>query len=535
MRGLRERQEWQFFAHLPRAGRPLAFAWWALVVLRSVLPPVFAITTGAVIGAVVASGGGSTDRAARRDGRGLRGAPGVRPAPPDRQREPRQPDVGLALRRPHRLVQHAARHRAPRGPHARGGHHRRPRVRQRPPRAADGGQPAVHRRRADRPRHRRRLGRRPGRLHLVGAAGARAAPGAPPTGCCARARSGRTATPTRCARPACTPSTPSGSPSIRRRPRSCGSSGCPTGSSTGSPSGAGSCFDLQQAATRLRERSLVISVLLVSVANVGVLVALAARPLRGVGLPRPGGRLRPGRRRHVADRLRRPQLGPRRGGGTGRRRAPAPREHRAGRCAVPGRARRGRRAAHLGDPLPRRLVRLPAHRARGAPRPRPDDPGGVVAGHRRPERRRQDHARQAVVPALRPDGGCHRGRRRPTCATSRSPSGAAGSPRCSRTSPGSSCRCATTWRRTARPTRTCSPPSSPPGPTTSRRSTRSSRRSTPAGSTSPEASGSAWRSHEPCAPYAAGPGWCSSTSPPPSSTSAGRRRSSAGCSRRPEE
>ncbi len=60
MRGLRERQEWQFFAHLPRAGRPLAFAWWSLVVLRSVLPPVFAITTGAVIGAVDASGGGST-------------------------------------------------------------------------------------------------------------------------------------------------------------------------------------------------------------------------------------------------------------------------------------------------------------------------------------------------------------------------------------------------------------------------------------------------------------------------------------------
>jgi ATP-binding cassette subfamily B protein len=57
---LRERQEWQFFVHLPHAGRPLAFAWWALVVLRSVLPPVFAITTGAVIGAVVASGGGST-------------------------------------------------------------------------------------------------------------------------------------------------------------------------------------------------------------------------------------------------------------------------------------------------------------------------------------------------------------------------------------------------------------------------------------------------------------------------------------------
>ena len=51
-RRLGERQEWQFFAHLPRADGPLAFAWWALVLLRSVLPPVFAVATGAVIGAV---------------------------------------------------------------------------------------------------------------------------------------------------------------------------------------------------------------------------------------------------------------------------------------------------------------------------------------------------------------------------------------------------------------------------------------------------------------------------------------------------
>ncbi len=56
--GVRERQEWQFFAHLPRAGRPLAAAWWCLVVVRAVLPPAFAITTGAVIGAV--QGGSST-------------------------------------------------------------------------------------------------------------------------------------------------------------------------------------------------------------------------------------------------------------------------------------------------------------------------------------------------------------------------------------------------------------------------------------------------------------------------------------------
>jgi ATP-binding cassette subfamily C protein len=55
VRGLRERQEWQFFANLPRADRPLAIAWWALVVLRSVLPPIFAVATGAVIGAVVST------------------------------------------------------------------------------------------------------------------------------------------------------------------------------------------------------------------------------------------------------------------------------------------------------------------------------------------------------------------------------------------------------------------------------------------------------------------------------------------------
>jgi len=46
VRGLRERQERQFFANLPRADRPLAVAWWALVVLRSVLPPTFAVATG---------------------------------------------------------------------------------------------------------------------------------------------------------------------------------------------------------------------------------------------------------------------------------------------------------------------------------------------------------------------------------------------------------------------------------------------------------------------------------------------------------
>ena len=239
MRGLRERQEWQFFAHLPRADGPLAFAWWALVLLRSVLPPVFAVATGAVIGAV--QGGRSTTGSARRDGRGVRRAAGLGPAAPDRERESRQPDVRLALRRPDPLVRLAARHRPPRGPDPGRRHLGGPRVRQRSPRAADGGEPAVHRHRPDRPRHGAGLGRGAGGVHLVGAAACWAARGAPPTGCCARARSGRTATPTRCARPACTRSTPSGWRSTRRPPRSCGSSGCPTGPSSASRPGGASC------------------------------------------------------------------------------------------------------------------------------------------------------------------------------------------------------------------------------------------------------------------------------------------------------
>ncbi len=49
---LRERQEWKFFASLPRADLPLTLAWWSLVVLRSVLPAVFAVATGVIVGAV---------------------------------------------------------------------------------------------------------------------------------------------------------------------------------------------------------------------------------------------------------------------------------------------------------------------------------------------------------------------------------------------------------------------------------------------------------------------------------------------------
>ena len=62
-----------------------------------------------------------------------------------------------------------------------------------------------------------------------------------PTGCCARAGSGRTAAPTRCRPPSRTPSTPTGWPSTLRRPRRCGCSAWPTGCSTGSSAAGSGC------------------------------------------------------------------------------------------------------------------------------------------------------------------------------------------------------------------------------------------------------------------------------------------------------
>jgi ABC-type multidrug transport system fused ATPase/permease subunit len=56
---LRRRPEWEFFAELPRADRRLAAAWWAILVLRGVLPAGFAVAMGMLVGAV-RNGGGLT-------------------------------------------------------------------------------------------------------------------------------------------------------------------------------------------------------------------------------------------------------------------------------------------------------------------------------------------------------------------------------------------------------------------------------------------------------------------------------------------
>src|SRR5438552_3539783 len=49
---LRARNEWKFFAVLPKAAGTLAVMWWVVLVLRAVLPALFAIAMGVLVAAV---------------------------------------------------------------------------------------------------------------------------------------------------------------------------------------------------------------------------------------------------------------------------------------------------------------------------------------------------------------------------------------------------------------------------------------------------------------------------------------------------
>src|SRR5438552_3338235 len=57
LRRLHQRKAWKFFGVLPKADRGLAWAWWSILVLRGVLPAVFAIAMGILVAAVQRGGG----------------------------------------------------------------------------------------------------------------------------------------------------------------------------------------------------------------------------------------------------------------------------------------------------------------------------------------------------------------------------------------------------------------------------------------------------------------------------------------------
>src|SRR5215471_14115838 len=52
MQRLRARSEWKFFGVLPKAHGALAGLWWAVLVLRGILPALFAIAMGLLVAAV---------------------------------------------------------------------------------------------------------------------------------------------------------------------------------------------------------------------------------------------------------------------------------------------------------------------------------------------------------------------------------------------------------------------------------------------------------------------------------------------------
>jgi len=56
LRRLTDRKEWKFFAVLPKADPLLAAVWWTVLLLRGVLPAAFAIAMGVLVGAVQTGG-----------------------------------------------------------------------------------------------------------------------------------------------------------------------------------------------------------------------------------------------------------------------------------------------------------------------------------------------------------------------------------------------------------------------------------------------------------------------------------------------
>ena len=168
---------------------------------------------------------------------------------------------------------------------------------------------------------------------------------------------------------------------------------------------------LQYEATRLREKPLLWSLLLVTAANVVVFWSLASAAARRPDQPWRSRRLRPGGDRRVDDRLRRVQLGARRRGGAGGRGA-SPRRDDGG---PPARSARARRPA---AGLPAREIRfrdVTFAYPGGEPVLEHFDltiPAGSSIAIVGQNGAGQDDARETALPPVRPAGRRHRDRRR---------------------------------------------------------------------------------------------------------------------------
>ena len=284
------------------------------------------------------------------------------------------------------------------------------------------------------------------RLRLVGAAGAAGGVGRRRTGCCARAACGRTATPTRCAPRSATPTTPTASPSTRRPAKELRLFGLAGWVDRPlrrhAAAGCTSCSARRRGCARsrwlARARSIVVA------ANVVVFWSLGRRRGR-----RPSSTWRGvvvfvqaaiGDRH---DRVRRAELGARRRGRAGGRRARLEARDGAGRRAAPHGRRSADRPAGAAE-IRFRDVTFAYPRAGAGARRR-------STSRSRPARRwRSSGVNGAGKTTLAkllcrlydPQRRRDRGRRRRPARPRPRRRGAAASPPCSRTSSGSSCRCA---------------------------------------------------------------------------------------------
>ena len=491
---LRARQEWGFFAALFRASRPLATSWW--VVLRPAGPAARAVR----------GRGGHADRrgAARRLARRpahvrrhrVRVVPGAHAAAPGGERQPREPHGGVAQRPVDGRVR-----RGRRGWGTSNGRSSPTTSRWRATSTSGiTGPPLV-----DRDGLHRERPRRDGRRHRVGDRARAASPGGRPLAPRRRVgvdalvaarergvarsqhrRGARRATARRLRVPA-----------RGRRARGQGAAAlraCRVGWSNGSRPVAGgstSCSGARRGCARSRCSAASRSCWAPTSSCSGR--SPTPSPTAAIGLAAVVVYLAD-RDRHERDRVRRAELGARR-----RRRARRRGAAARGRDGTGRRARRrhapGRRSARARHRVRRRDVRL-RDAARcpvldGFDLTIPAGTSMAIVG--------QNGAGKTTLAKLLcrlydpQSGAIEIDGDRPPRPRAR-PRGGRGSPRCSRTSSGSSFRCAPTSRRTARPTTRSSPRSATRARPTSPTSTRSWRAATRAAPISRAGSGNGSRS-----------------------------------------
>ncbi len=415
MRALTGRKEWQFFSVLPKADPLLAAGWWIVLLLRGVLPVIFAIATGMVVAAVQNAGsveGGGIARPLELVGvvfvllqilTPIHTALGANLG--DRTAAWLYDRLTEACVRPPGM-----------------GHLEDPSLTSDLTVARDfdlgmTGPPLVlldglHRRRHGRDDRRHRVGGVVVRLSPGGRRSCSPAPGCRRTGCCAKAPSGGIATRPRSAPRSATPTTriawrsiPAGKGAAAVRARRLDDRALRRAPDDAAPAAVRSdaaareADGVEPARSCSRPTSLVFWSL-AAAASSGRLSLARARGLRAGG----------GRR--LAARVRRLHLGARR-------------RRRAGRRGPASRRRDGvRRRARIGNGARGRACRRARSAFATSRSPIPPvtpvlehfdltHPGRLVDRHRRPERRRQDDARQAALPSLRSAVGRDRsGRRR---------------------------------------------------------------------------------------------------------------------------